>query len=169
MPLFTLLLLCLIGLLQAQPAPTTEASPQQVVIQLAGAPADARYYAQHADGRIELADDAGALRVGVIEQRPSRSIQLELLQQGTAGERSLWSGLVMLGDRRQETLAFTFQSQGQRVSARRVPSAPSLHMSAGEEPAGAYHLALGWGALVLAYLAVLVIGWAIQGRRKGLA
>jgi hypothetical protein len=167
MPLFALLLLCLTGLIQAQPVPSSDAAVQRIVIQLQGAPAEARYFARSDQGEVELLDDAGALRVGQLERPPARSLQLELFQRDPGGERSLWGGLIMLGDRHQETLAFSFESQGQQVAALRVPSAPSLHMSAGQEPAGAYRLALGWGGLVLAYLAVLVLGWALRARGTG--
>jgi len=169
-----ILLLCLAELAHAQPAPAAAPAPepvQRVTIQLHGAPAELDILAEHGgDTIIELHDNGAAVREGWFEAPPRRSVQIRLLQRSAGDESELYSGLAMLGDRSGELLAFSYQAHDPQAHdpqahALRVPASPPLHLTAGAEPAGPYRLALGWGALVLGYLGVLVVGWAIRGRR----
>lgn len=152
-----------------QVAPAHAQAPaqlQRITIQLHGAPAELSVFAQRDDRQaLELQDNGAAVLEGWFDATPSRSVQLRLTQLDERGETQLWSGLAMLTDRSQELLAFSYQNDGQGVSALRVPASPSLHLAAGDEPLGAYRLAMGWGALVLAWLGILVVGWAVRGRR----
>ena len=164
-----ILLLCLAALAHAQQAPAAAPAPepvQRITIQLRGAPEDLGILAEHGgDAVVELHDNGAAVREGWFEGPPRRSVQLRLFQRSAGGESELYSGLAMLGDRSSELLAFSYQAHDQQPHALRVPASPPLHLSAGAEPVGPYRLALGWGALVLGYLGVLVVGWAVRGRR----
>ncbi len=163
------LLICAVSFAQPASEPVdqvTEGPTQRLEIQLYGVPADLGVLVERGDGeREELLDNGEALRVATLEGPPARSVQLRLLQLDGRSETELWGGLAMLADHDHEILSFSYMVEGQQPVVRRVPSSPSLHMSAGDEPAGAYRLAIGWGGLVLGYLAVLVLGWAIRGRR----
>ncbi len=163
------LLLCMASLAHGQQAPPAD-ELQRITVQLYGAPAEKSFTVERELGdRVPLVDNAAAVREGVFEAVPARSVQLRLLQLDEVGEIELWSGLAMLTDRSREVLAFSYQVDDQYARALRVPAAPSLHVAAGQEPVGAYRLAMGWGALVLAYLGIMVVGWAIRSRRQGSA
>jgi len=163
-------MLCLAGLAIGQSGPSGPAPSealQQLTVQVHGVPSDLTITAERGGTeRIELTDNGAALLVGELVGPPARSVQLRLLQRGPAGETEIWQGIAMLGDHRQQTLAFSYELQDQWPRVERVPASPPLHSATGDEPAGAYHIALGWGGLVLGYLGILVVGWAIRGRRQ---
>lgn len=165
----TPLLLCLACLGAGGQAPPPEApqATQRVTVQLRGAPAESSFFVQRVgEQAIPLQDNAAALLEASLALEPARSVQLRLLEGGPEGA-TLWDGLVLLTDQRQATVAFSYVIEGERRAAARVASCPAPTPPAGSEPSGPWLLALGWGGLVLGYLGVLVLGWAIRRRDQG--
>lgn len=166
----TSLLLCLacLGAGDAGATPTPDAT-QHITVQLQGAPAESSFFLTRTGGEpIQLEDNAAALLEGRFEIPAARSVQLRLLEGGPDGTL-LWDGLALLTDQQQATIAFSYVNEGDQRRAARVATCPSPIPAAGGEPSGPILVALGWGGLVLGYLAVLVLGWALRWRREGAA
>jgi hypothetical protein len=162
------LLLCLVWLsarAQEAPARSEDLQLQRITIQLRDAPQEHSYYVQRPGFEpLPLEDNGAAVLEVSIEAPPARSVQLTLRQDDPSYGTTLWHGLAMLGDRNQERIAFGYENDQGRVSAVRVAASPSLHPAAAGSASRAYLLAMGWGGLVLGYLGLLVVGWAVRSR-----
>jgi hypothetical protein len=166
----TSLLLCLacLGASSDPAAPGPgPAATQRITVQLQGAPAESSFFLDPVGvDPIQLADNAAALLEGSFEIPAARSVQLRLLEGGPTGTL-LWDGLALLSDQQHATIAFSYVIEGEQHRAARVASCPAPTPAAGSEPSGPFMWALGWGGLVLGYLAVLVLGWALRRRNQG--
>ncbi len=159
--------LVLVAALGAGPAVAQEASAplQTITLRLHNVPAEVQVQAERVGvGPVPLIDNGAAVLEGAFQAAPARSVHLRLVQSSDEGRIELWDGLALLPDRDSEVIAFEYSVEDRTALATRVAVAPTPRLASSTEPAGPYLLALGWGALVLAYVIAMVLAFTLRRR-----
>lgn len=134
--------------------PTLGAGEQAITVAVVGTPAGAEVEVERPGvGRVRLFDPAVGWRGAILYGPPARfvTLRLDLVRDDEA--RTLWEGMVPVGDVRAETLTFEIFEDARYAA--RVPAAPGVGF--GAVPVDPRSVAWGWAGVAFGAVTLLVI------------
>lgn len=108
-----------------------------------------------------LVDPGDGLPRTTFELEPARFLQLQLTARARSGERRIYDGLVLLTDRGEDTVTFSYEDA---QDARRIAASPSASVPYVRDDGAARTVAIAWGGLTLAWVVGMGVVWARKRR-----
>lgn len=134
--------------------PTLGVGDQAITVAVVGTPAGAEVEVERPGvGRVRLVDPAVGWRGATFHGPPARFVTFRLDLVKDDDTRTLWEGMVPVGDGRAETLTFEIYEDGRYAA--RVPAAPGVGL--GAVPVHPGGVAWGWAGVAFGAVALLVI------------
>jgi hypothetical protein len=157
------------GAVDLSDAPSAGEGAQSITLLLRDTPPGVAPRAVYGDDAVNLEPIGSAVHAGTLRAPPARVAAIQVLDVGTDPPTLLYDGMIALPDQRRSVLAFRFPPATPEApparTLERVPLAIEMGDTVALDQRVPFLVGMGWGLLVLLYVAALA-GIRVLGLRE---